>query len=57
MIPDDTDRMDAVDLLLKIGMFVCFVVFGLCMWFIKRERDKRKASGGQNAAPPKTPNG
>ena len=57
MNPDGTEHMDAVDLLIKIGIFVCFVVFGVCIWFIKRDRDRRKTSEGQKAAPPKISNG
>jgi heme/copper-type cytochrome/quinol oxidase subunit 2 len=46
--PDGNEHMDAVDLLIKIAVFVCFVVFAVCIWFIRRERDRRKVSGGKN---------
>jgi hypothetical protein len=57
MNPDGSEHMDAVDLLIKIAIFGCFVVFGVCMWLIRRERDKRKKSRGESAAPSKIFNG
>jgi hypothetical protein len=51
MNTDGTEHMDAVDLLLKLATFVCFVVFAIGMWLIRRERDRRKAGGGQNVTP------
>jgi hypothetical protein len=57
MSADGAEHMDAVDLLLKIGLFGCFVVFAICMWFIRRERDKRKATRNQDAIPPKISDG
>jgi len=48
MNPDGTEHMDAVDLLIKIAIFGCFIAFAVGMWLIRRERDRRKASGGQN---------
>jgi len=50
----DTDHPDAVDLLLKGGIFLCFVVFALCLWLIKRKGDQ-KAAKNQTPAPPKIP--
>jgi len=46
-------NLDAVDVLLTVGMFASFVAFGICMWLIRRERDKRKKAENQNAKPPK----
>lgn len=57
MNPDGSEHMDAVDLLIKVAIFGCFVVFGVCMWLIRRERDKRKRSRGNSVAPPRIPNG
>jgi hypothetical protein len=51
MNTDGTEHMDAVDLLLKIAIFVCFVVFAIGMWFIRRERDRRKGDGSQDVTP------
>jgi hypothetical protein len=33
---------DLVDLLCALGIFASFVVFGVCMWIIKREMNKKK---------------
>jgi len=41
---DDAQQPDSIDLLIKIGIFVSFVVFGICMWFLKREMNKKKAA-------------
>ncbi|SPE54658.1 hypothetical protein SBV1_1910003 [Verrucomicrobia bacterium] len=49
MNPDGSETTDAVDLLLKVAIFLCFIVFGICLWLIRRERDKRKGQGTQNA--------
>lgn len=54
MNPDGAEHMDVVDLPMEIAIFLCFIVFGVCLWFIRRERDRRKASGDQNATSPKT---
>jgi hypothetical protein len=54
---DGTEHIDAVDVLIKVGIFVCFVAFGICMWLIRRERDKRKRAGSQNVTPPKISKG
>jgi hypothetical protein len=53
MSSDGAEPMDAVDLWLKLAVFVCFVVFGICVWFIKRQRDKEKSGGDDGATPPK----
>jgi len=37
--------MDAVDILVKVAIFACLVVFVICMWLIRKERDKRKKTG------------
>ena len=36
--------MDWIDVLLKIGILATFVVFGVAVWIMKREADKKKAS-------------
>lgn len=48
-----TEQMDGIDLLLKLAMGGCFIAFAICIWLIKRERDKRKKTGEQNPPPPK----
>jgi hypothetical protein len=57
MNPDSPETLDAVDVLLKVGVFVCFVVFGLCLWCIRRARDKRKSAANEKALPPKISRG
>jgi len=52
MNSDGAEHMNAVDLLIKIAIFACFIVFAMCMWFIRRERDKRKKTVDQNVTPP-----
>jgi hypothetical protein len=53
MNPDNTEHLDTTDLLIKAAIIACFIVFGICMWLVKRERDKRKNAGGGNVASPK----
>jgi hypothetical protein len=36
--------MDWIDVLLKIGTFATFIVFGIAIWLIKKGADKKKAS-------------
>lgn len=57
MNPDGTESPDAVDLLLKVGIFFCFVVFAICLWVIRRQRDKEKRAGSEELKPPKLPKG
>ena len=57
MSAEGTEHMDGLDLLIRIAMFGCFVVFGICMLLIRRGRDKRKAGAGQDSRPPKISNG
>jgi len=35
-------RMDMIDVLIKLGIFACFVIFGVAMWILKKERDKER---------------
>jgi hypothetical protein len=51
----DGSEIDSLDVLIKIGILVCFVAFAICMWLLKRERDKQKKAGDQNARPPEKP--
>jgi hypothetical protein len=51
MNADGTEHMDAVDLLLKIATFVCFVVFAIGVWLIRRERTRRKGDVSQDVTP------
>jgi hypothetical protein len=36
------EHMDTVDILIKTAMFACFVAFAVCIWLIRKQRDKRK---------------
>jgi hypothetical protein len=40
---DSTQQPDFIDLVIKIAIFASFVVFGFCMWLLKREMNKKKA--------------
>lgn len=53
----DGSEMDALDVLIKIGILVCIAAFAICMWLLKRERNKRKQSDNQTAGPPDIPRG
>jgi hypothetical protein len=41
---EDTTQPDSIDILIKVGTFVVFIVFGICMWVVKREMNKKKAA-------------
>jgi hypothetical protein len=45
--------IDAIDLLLSLAIFGCFVIFGVCIWLIRRQRDKQKKGRWESATPPK----
>ena len=34
--------MDFIDVLFQTGIFVSFIVFGIAVWFIKKDIDKKK---------------
>ncbi len=36
--------MDWIDVLVKVGSFATFVIFGIAVWIMKKEADKKKAS-------------
>jgi hypothetical protein len=57
MNPDATEHVDAIDVVIKIAIFACFIVFGICMWLIRRERDKGQRTPDQNGKPPEIPEG
>ena len=42
MQADPGQHPDAVDILIKIAIFVCFIVFAFGVWLIRKERDNRK---------------
>jgi hypothetical protein len=44
-----------IDLLIKLGIGASFIVFAICLWLLKREKQKRKKTRGQDFAPPKLP--
>jgi hypothetical protein len=39
------EHMDAIDILIRFAIFACFVVFAICMWLIRKQRDKRRNAG------------
>ena len=41
---EQSQSPDLIDLLLKLGAFGLFIVFGVCMWFLRREMNKKKAA-------------
>lgn len=47
--------MDAIDILLTLGIFACFVIFAVCLWLIRRQVQKPKSE--QDTTPPKVPKG
>ena len=51
MNPDGSEHMDAFDLLLKLALFGCFVVFGVTLWLYKRQKEKQKTKGSESAKP------
>jgi hypothetical protein len=54
--PDEGgEHMDVVDLLTKLALFGCFVIFGVCLLLIKRQRDKQKTHRGESATRPRIP--
>jgi len=52
-VTSGTEQMDGIDFLIKVAMGGCFIAYAICIWLIKRERDKRKRTGEQNPPPPK----
>lgn len=44
-----------IDILIELGMGACFVVFALCLWLLKREKQKQNRTKEQEGAPPKLP--
>ena len=41
---ENSPHFDIVDFLLAFGIFASFVVFGICMWFLRRELNKKKTA-------------
>src|SRR5262245_2701048 len=48
---DGADHPDLVDLLLKVAIFGCFVVFAAVLLFIRIQRDKRKKAERETSIP------
>jgi hypothetical protein len=46
---EDTQQPDFIETAIKIGIFATFVVFGICLWLLKREMNKKKAAGQKDA--------
>ena len=46
---ESSSNLDAVDLLLALVLFGTFIAFGVCLWLLKREMNKKKAAN-QNPA-------
>lgn len=36
-------RMDMIDVLIKLGTFASFVIFGVAVWILKKESDKKRS--------------
>ena len=35
-------QLDIIDVLIKLVIFLSFIVFGICVWMIKKEKEKEK---------------
>ena len=46
---ENSQHLDLADLLISIGIFAAFIVFGVCMWFLRREMNKKKAANQKSA--------
>jgi hypothetical protein len=44
-----------IDLLIQMGIAPSFVIFAICLWLLKREKQKQKSAKGQKVAPLKLP--
>ncbi|MHC4531328.1 MAG: hypothetical protein ACYS18_04465 [Planctomycetota bacterium] len=40
-------EMDAIDVVFKIGIFATFVIFGLALWLMKKDAQKKKEDEGK----------
>jgi hypothetical protein len=47
---EDAQKPDLIDIVIKIGIFASFVVFGICIWLLKREMIKKKAAGRKDVS-------
>lgn len=36
------EQTDIIDTLIKLGIFATFIVFGIAVWLLKKEKDKKK---------------
>lgn len=37
-------NLDLTDFLIAVGIFATFVVFGVCMWLLRHELNKKRAN-------------
>jgi len=44
-----------IDILIQFGIGACFAIFAICLWLLKREKQKQKRTKSQNVVPPKLP--
>jgi hypothetical protein len=44
-----------IDFLMQLAIAVCFVAFAICLWVLKREKQKQKGTKGRDSVPPKLP--
>ena len=47
---EDSQHFDFTDLLCALALFASFVVFGVCLWLLKREMNKKKAAKQNHVA-------
>ncbi|MHC4148220.1 MAG: hypothetical protein ACYSR5_01925 [Planctomycetota bacterium] len=45
-------RMDIIDILIKLGIFASFVIFGVAVWILKKERDKKRSENQDRTETP-----
>ncbi len=44
-----------IDVLIQIGIFATFIIFGVCIWLIKKEKNKGKKAKEKQPIPPTNP--
>jgi hypothetical protein len=54
MSTENAEHLDVTDILIRVAIFGCFIVFGICMWLIRKERHKRERPQGQDFPPSKS---
>ena len=44
-----------IDFLIALGMVASFMVFAVCLWLIRTERNRQKMAKKHDALPPENP--